>query len=128
MYREIRYRVLEKSTGRIFPVFEITFPHAYFESGYAAKKIEKGMVVTVVIETGDIWNLYEGEFVLMEYTGLEDLNGVHIFEGDIIRTSNERVLAVEIPNVFYWLADGAWNSKNDWEVIGNVYQHEHLLK
>lgn len=104
-------------------------------------------------EFGEIL-MMEDRFVLLQCTGLKDKNGTLIFEGDILKLVlrkdfigfNENVEVVEL----YWhdsKFESGWWLKNenipdiggpvdfslDWltsyevEVIGNKYEHSHLL-
>jgi len=72
---------------------------------------------------------------IMQFTGLTDKNGKEIFEADIIRDSLGNIATVE------WEQEGRFlgftvgkrviiyiNREPQVEIIGNIYQHSHLLQ
>ena len=102
----------------------------------------------VMVGNGDIWIIDEdsaaGEWIvnndihLMQSTGLFDLNGVEIFEGDIVRFFDS------LYTVFYDIKEGSYrlkphddrwvvdymsnfSSEESFEIVGNIYENKELL-
>ena len=66
--------------------------------------------------------------ILLQYTGLKDKNSKEIYEGDIVKTKNKRIFEIEIPYIYFEIADGCWNTEIDFRVIGNIYENPELLE
>lgn len=107
-----------------------------------------------VPDKDDSWS-YRARYEVMQYTGLKDKNGQKIFEGDIVnfvyfdttgghRDDREYKGVVKFQSGIYEIwrnndseffeSDGpfilnhAWLQDDEFEVIGNIYEHPHLLQ
>nr|DAU44494.1 MAG TPA: YopX protein [Caudoviricetes sp.] len=129
MSREIEFRVYdkEKNMWTNFKILDNTIffmdknTGVWFHEKYKAKE----------------------RFSLMQYTGIKDKNGVEIYEGDIvlIRIDKTNILHKTVVKFKHgaFIADIIGNNdyiylfhfgfnKDDFEVIGNIYENEKLLK
>lgn len=123
--REIKFRAWDKVNKFLTQVMTLSF--------------RDGKVSTTHYSNGGGVYLHDDEVVLMQYTGLKDKNGKEIYEGDIIKFDKK---SPEIKSVFYkngsfcildvndvdicYLGDCIF--KDEYEIIGDIYQNPELLK
>ena len=90
----------------------------------------------------------ESPFIVQQYTGLKDKNGIEIYEGDCVKITNHRYILADgqkeedAQYVVEWggigfdfrLLNGYFmqgcgrNSEPEYEVIGNIFENPELLK
>ena len=130
-----KFRAYHKKKERLVDVLEINFEYN---------------MVTLATETDSDEEYYWWsstcpleEVELMQYTGLTDKDGREIYEGDIVRqyprsgyehiVTNGDIGIVESSHGAYVIRNSHSGRTHflfysEQEVIGNIYQHKHLLK
>lgn len=114
--REIKFRAWSIKDGTMYRVVLIDFNEQM-----------------IADEDEYFWDFDEVE--LMQYTGLKDMKGKEIYEGDILRFTHERKeegfvntnakVEVEIPKIYYMITN-PYN--HNFKIIGNIYENPELLE
>ncbi|MFT8407942.1 YopX family protein [Liquorilactobacillus satsumensis] len=128
--REIKFRAWDKTHKILANVLEIDF--------YIGK---------VALDDGEaVWALGLKNVVLEQYTGLKDKNGKEIYEGSLVKYTEDGdsfisevkyfgnddypAFDIEAPSAFYFesnvLSSGVAN--NCLEVVGNIHENPELLE
>ena len=133
--RQPRYRAFVKETGTMHDVTQLEWngdglKYVYVFPGVNRKYSSR--------ETRKIYRFHVNEVELMEGTGLEDKNGVGMFEGDIIQVNwNDKRYPLSTFTVKWLAKDACWyfdggepeiDAKYHFEVIGNVHADPELVK
>lgn len=79
------------------------------------------------------------DWPIMQYTGLKDKNGKEIYEGDIVKSGNNRIWEIRL-GIYQYIDQfsNGWYMHSDScdfpchhssiEIIGNIHQNPELLK
>ena len=122
--REIKFRAWGKENKRMIVDCEIWFKNGTFYIDYEEDAWPDG---------SGHWDNDGGNSILMQYTGLKDINGKEVYEKDVLGLGKYRG-QVEFRNGSYWIN---WTDNTSTKlyaeiqgskVIGNIYQDKGLLK
>ena len=130
MDREILFKVWDKKAKRMSIPFSL-FGEFTLMGGVHSWPFESG------VEGDQIGRL--NDLIQLQYTGFRDIKrtkeypeGQPIFEGDIVETENKAgekfIDAVKWENDLLGFRIGECHFFDDCKIIGNIFQHKHLLK
>lgn len=122
--REIRFRAWSEDTHEMIQVVRLDIKEEtiHYENGIKSINREQ--------ELAFWWKPY----VLMQYTGIKDKNGVEIYEGDIVRYFGNGLAVIVYRNGGVDIRSLSWKDceplqrrMGEIEVIGNIYENKDLL-
>ena len=133
---QIKFRAWDKRTKRLYQVQTLQF---YGTNNTVDACWTNGVDFDGESTLGEpeLNNLHNLE--LMQYTGLKDINGVEIYEGDILfhplqgrrrvyYPYSERVASYGLRDIDIGFGSTLQDSHAVWEVIGNIYENKDLLE
>lgn len=115
-----KFRAWDKRRNRMIEVTSISFRNGTIEEDtrYAVNR-----------------HMYLDDVVLMQQTGLEDKNGVEVYEGDIVNYFRKSISVIEWKDggfIIKRILDGEYELIQSRiakiEVLGNIYEHPELLE
>lgn len=110
--REIKFRAWDKGNNKMFIPYSIEF---------GENRVLKSATSLVYFKNVE----------LMQYTGLKDMNGKEIYEGDIL-SNDEEYYKVVFENASYRAEIGEYSLDlidfaHCCEIVGNIYENPELL-
>jgi len=116
-----KFRAWDKVNKKLKQVYSIDFD----------KNGEIESVKEEYTKPNEIYAMFDiGYFKLMQSTGLKDINGTEIYEGDILKTSIKNLVVEWVPKGACWGigCHYLFHYYETSEVIGNIYENPELLE
>jgi uncharacterized phage protein (TIGR01671 family) len=85
--RELKFRAYHKTNNKMYNVVKLELKNNFSNIQYI---VTLDNSISYMI---DMHNLKQ-EIILMQYTGLKDVNGTEVYEGDLLQVSCDRIMQV----------------------------------
>ena len=133
MNREIKFRAWDRKFNRIFDVVEIIYEYTFVLVWRNPFKDEHINWIGSGLIAGE-------ECDLMQYIGLKDINGVEVYEGDVLHLRGHQTFVVTFSDASFVARSTNKVQRINWtpsimsriiemgyKVIGNIYENPELM-
>ena len=136
--REIKFRAWDEDKGDM--IYEPSMTNPFSVGNTFGRDRTQNIALSfdgkiIRINTGNSSMGFPEGYILMQYTGLKDKNGVEIYEGDVLKNTTvnfNHIFVIEWGNVGFILTgkDNKYITakySNKCRIIGNIYENPELL-
>ncbi len=117
--RNIKFRAWDGYRNEMYPVSSIEWKDGTVRKAIVSPRPEFAQMNYAVLEK---------DLGLMQYTGLNDKNGVEIYEGDLLAVGGKgQAIDMKWNNDLQGWSPKVLQGDTAWKIIGNIYENPELL-